>query len=359
MATQTGSIDLKALKASADMATDATQYFWHNTTDSGAGEGAGAHITEIPREDFVADPANGGANTYINSTTVNLRDGTEVLARFEDGGLSFKARGGQETFKIESSGAATVETVDCFPPRGLMPYGDTTVLPIPRLKLAPSGATINVRIQHGTTTPHFATFTKGTAETKTVTTSGVSLDFDGNYTFTADNQNPDGYDFKFNRASFDVTRHHTDETVCGDITVEGDGDLLGAVTIGGDAEVYGDLSAGVGISTAGYLYAETARFGSEVAFSDVNAVFSVTTKSFSYPAISSGSGSGTRTETFSNPGYYPLGVIGFRSGNSSAAAVRFSLSSRSSEQCVLSYVLRAVGAVSAGSGDVDILWVKE
>ena len=347
MAKQTGSIDLKALKAAGDI----QQHFW-----TGAD---GAHITQIPQEDFVADPANGGPNTYINSTAVSLRDGTETLARFEDGGLSFTARGGQETFKIESSGAATVETVDCFPPSRLMPYGDTTVLPIPRLKLAPSGATITVRIQYGTSTPQFATFTKGTAETKTVTTTGVSLDFDGNYTFTADNQNTDGFDFNFTRASFDVTRHHTDETVCGDITIEGDSNLLGAVTIGGDAEIYGTMRAGTGIRTDSHLYAETARFGSGVAFSDVPAVFSVTTESFSYPSISSGSGSGTRTATFSNSGYYPLGVIGFRTGNSSAAAVRFSLSSRSSGQCELSYVLRAVGAVSAGSGDVDILWVKE
>ena len=351
-------IDIEVVETGGETA----QYFWHNETDSGAGEGAGAHITQIPQEDFIADPANGGPNTYINSTTVSLRDGTETLARFEDGGLSFTARGGQETFKIESSGAATVETVDCFPPQRLMPYGDTTVLPVPRLKLAPAGATITVRIQHGTTTPQLETFTKGTAETKAVTTTGVSLDFDGNYTFTADNLNPDGYDFNFNRASFDVTRHHTDETVCGDITIEGDSDLLGAVTIGGDAEVYGTLSAGTSISTNGHLYAETARFGSGVAFSDVPAVFSVTRETFSYPAISSGSASGARTATFSPAyaqGYYPVGIMGLRTGNSAAVPTRFNLSSRASGSATFTYVLRAVSAVSAGSGDVDILWVKE
>ena len=87
--------------------------------------------------------------------------------------------------------------------------------------------------------------------------------------------------------------------------------------------------------------------------------FMTKTHSFSYSAISSGSGSGTKTATFSKSGYFPLGVVGFRTGNSAAVPVRFNLSSRTSGQAELSYVLRAVAAVSAGSGDVDILWVKE
>lgn len=87
--------------------------------------------------------------------------------------------------------------------------------------------------------------------------------------------------------------------------------------------------------------------------------FMTKTHTFSYSAISSGSGSGTKTATFSESGYFPLGVVGFRTGNSAALPVRFNLSSRTSGQAELTYVLRAVAAVSAGSGDVDILWVKE
>ena len=85
----------------------------------------------------------------------------------------------------------------------------------------------------------------------------------------------------------------------------------------------------------------------------------VKTHTFSYSAISSGSGSGTKTATFSESGYYPLGVVGFRTGNSAAVPIRFNLSERTSGQAELTYVLRAVASVSAGSGDVDILWVKE
>lgn len=59
-----------------------SQYFWHNNQDSGAGEGAGAHITEIPMEDFIADPSNGGGNTLIISTGIRIRDGITNLATF-------------------------------------------------------------------------------------------------------------------------------------------------------------------------------------------------------------------------------------------------------------------------------------
>ena len=88
--------------------------------------------------------------------------------------------------------------------------------------------------------------------------------------------------------------------------------------------------------------------------------FMTKTHSFSYSAISSGSGSGIKTATFSEDGYFPLGVVGFRTGNNYAVPLRFNLSSKTSGSCTLSYYLRAVsGNVPAGSGDVDILWVKE
>lgn len=86
MAKQTGSLDLKAMKKAHDQALAAAeaieQFFWHNSQDSGAGEGAGAHITEVPREDFIADPANGGGNLLAQSGGVYIRDGVRVNAQF-------------------------------------------------------------------------------------------------------------------------------------------------------------------------------------------------------------------------------------------------------------------------------------
>lgn len=71
----------EALEANTK-ADNVAQYFWFNSTDSGAGEGAGAHITEIPRDDFVDDPANGGFNTLTNAEGMKIRNGTDTLASY-------------------------------------------------------------------------------------------------------------------------------------------------------------------------------------------------------------------------------------------------------------------------------------
>lgn len=96
MATQTGGIDLKAMKKAHDQALAAAeaieQFFWHNTQDSGAGEGAGAHITEVPQEDFIDDPANGGGNLLARSNGIAVRDGLTELAVFGADGISLRAR---------------------------------------------------------------------------------------------------------------------------------------------------------------------------------------------------------------------------------------------------------------------------
>lgn len=129
MATQTGSIDLKAAKAAADIAKDTSQYFWFNSQDSGAGEGAGAHVTEVPSSTFIADPANGGGNALITSSGMAIRDGVTELASFgasgaqigqnetahldiQFDGLSGYGSDGSSYFDFSSSGATiTSETI--------------------------------------------------------------------------------------------------------------------------------------------------------------------------------------------------------------------------------------------------------
>lgn len=69
------SIDAKNGKR---IASNTNQYFWHTET----GSDTGAHITEIPREDFLADPTNGGGNTLIRSNGVAIRDGLTELSTF-------------------------------------------------------------------------------------------------------------------------------------------------------------------------------------------------------------------------------------------------------------------------------------
>lgn len=66
-----------------DIATNTHQYFWFTEE----GEDTGAHITEIPQEEFLADPDHGGGNLLANSNGVAVRDGREELSVFSAEGV--------------------------------------------------------------------------------------------------------------------------------------------------------------------------------------------------------------------------------------------------------------------------------
>ena len=68
----------------ARIAGNTNQYFWHTET----GSDTGAHITEIPQEDFLADPTNGGGNLLARSNGIAVRDGLTELASFAGDGIS-------------------------------------------------------------------------------------------------------------------------------------------------------------------------------------------------------------------------------------------------------------------------------
>lgn len=74
------------------------QYFWHTETDTGAG--AGAHITEVPQEDFIADPANGGGNLLAQSGGIAIRDGVTELATFGADGQAFNNEYSRAVFSV-------------------------------------------------------------------------------------------------------------------------------------------------------------------------------------------------------------------------------------------------------------------
>lgn len=71
-------ITLKSDKSLYDIASNTNQYFWHTET----GTDTGAHITEIPKEDFLEDPSNGGGNLLARSNGIAVRDGLTELATF-------------------------------------------------------------------------------------------------------------------------------------------------------------------------------------------------------------------------------------------------------------------------------------
>lgn len=59
------------------------QHFWAKET----GLHAGVHITEVPQEDFIDDPAAAGGNTLITSDAFVIRDGLTELAKFSANGV--------------------------------------------------------------------------------------------------------------------------------------------------------------------------------------------------------------------------------------------------------------------------------
>lgn len=73
------------------IAGNTDQFFWVTET----GTDTGAHITEIPREDFLADPDNGGGNLLARSNGMAVRDGMAELATFSSSGLNVTTYDGQ------------------------------------------------------------------------------------------------------------------------------------------------------------------------------------------------------------------------------------------------------------------------
>lgn len=76
-------ITLESKKPIYDIAANTDQYFWRTET----GTDTGAHITEIPKEDFLDDPANGGGNLLARSNGIAVRDGLTELTRFGADGI--------------------------------------------------------------------------------------------------------------------------------------------------------------------------------------------------------------------------------------------------------------------------------
>lgn len=83
----------------ARIAGNTSQYFWHTET----GTDTGAHITEIPQEDFLADPSNGGGNLLLRSNGIAVRDGLTELATFAAGLIQMGESGGWTT-KVTDTG---------------------------------------------------------------------------------------------------------------------------------------------------------------------------------------------------------------------------------------------------------------
>lgn len=78
----------KAVEVVTRIAGNTAQYFWMTET----GTDTGAHITEIPQDEFLADPENGGGNLLARSNGVAVRDGLTELATFGASGVAIGQR---------------------------------------------------------------------------------------------------------------------------------------------------------------------------------------------------------------------------------------------------------------------------
>lgn len=90
------------------LAEATNQYFWFMSE----GSDTGAHITEVPQEDFLQNPELGGGNLLARSSGIALRNGLREIARFSGaGGAAFmgisplamevKNTAGAEVFHID------------------------------------------------------------------------------------------------------------------------------------------------------------------------------------------------------------------------------------------------------------------
>ena len=306
------------------------QYFWFNSTESN-GEGVGAHITQTDRDSFVADPGNGGGNTLIDSTHVKLRDGTDDLAIFSESGLQFKARNGQETFSIDCDNATSTDNVYCYSASRILPAHDTLTIRYQRLKTAESGTSLLLIYTLGGAMTSIS-FTKGTAETKTDSDVGLTIAYDGDYTFRATSTSSN--EFVFQACEFSKTWYGTEETLHGNATIDGDADIYNALRVGGPADFYSALRFGVPDKT-----------------------FIVEDYTHTYSNISSG-GNMNWSETKTKNGYYPIGVVGFNANRATLVVDRAYISDVTVGSCTINLHARAVASASANDAHLYVLWVQ-
>ena len=120
------------------IAGNTDQHFWFVET----GEDTGAHITEIPQEEFLENPQNGGANLLARSNGVACRDGLTELAVFAISQLRV-GRADKNRFHVNNTSLQAYDTNNelYFQVNSDgMSYGDKTVANTDELAVAVSSA---------------------------------------------------------------------------------------------------------------------------------------------------------------------------------------------------------------------------
>jgi phage minor structural protein len=80
------------------IAGDENQYFWFN----GTGTDTGAHVTQVDRDTWQADPTMGGGNLLARSNGIAIRDGLDEMLTATTQGVQIRAEG-REGIKVTTS----------------------------------------------------------------------------------------------------------------------------------------------------------------------------------------------------------------------------------------------------------------
>lgn len=128
--TRTLETTTQVLEGVQKIAGNTNQYFWHVQS----GGDTGAHITEKPQDEFVADPTNGGGNLLARSNGIAVRNGLAELATFDDSGVAF----------YDGNGSAAANVLASFGDSGMrvgrVGYTNIQVAPTSVTMTAPDGS---------------------------------------------------------------------------------------------------------------------------------------------------------------------------------------------------------------------------
>lgn len=170
----------KAVEVVTRIAGNTAQYFWFTET----GTDTGAHITEIPQDEFLADPENGGGNLLARSNGVAVRDGLTELAQFSADGVVIN-RDGLPAFEVSATG--TTESISYGYSKmitGTMTYDF-------RLDIPTGTSAISDILLRDVTYSFSVHLTYGTAASGNISSS-VQYSYDGSQTITITATNAGG-----------------------------------------------------------------------------------------------------------------------------------------------------------------------
>lgn len=299
-----------------------SQYFWQNSVDSGAGEGAGAHITEVTQTAFVADPANGGNNVLIDSDSIDIRDGTTVLASFgASGAVVGENATGKSRTEIGTAGMQIIQNVNGSDTQiANLGYGPGTD--------SGGGTSVAPYYSFGTRTGTIGNYS--TSEGRSATASNYCSHAEGRSTIASGQQShAEGYSTTASESEAHAEGYYT--TASGGRGSHAEGDHTNASTQASHAEGYytnatGYISHAEGANTTAsgsYSHAEGAGTTASGEFSHAQNFWTVATE-YDQTVIGrynkatvSGAGTDADPYVYTNVGDYAF-IIGNGSENTTA-----------------------------------------